>query len=139
MDSNNNIGFQGLELHGNLGEGADTSEIHNSPSSASKSSITGNTSKKASLGEAGGVNIPKGTEGKRSRFFFSIGGLFCALFTKEDCHKREEITELQAANAEDALFCTLCNAEVLLVAIYFSIYLESGAMLVNCIIFTFHI
>ncbi|KAJ8631239.1 hypothetical protein MRB53_024562 [Persea americana] len=112
MDSDNNIGFQGLELHGNLGEGADTSEIHNSPSSASKSSITGNTSKKASLGEAGGVNIPKGTEGKRSRFFFSIGGLFCALFTKEDCHKREEITELQAANAEDALFCTLCNAEV---------------------------
>lgn len=33
------------------------------------------------------------------------------MFNKEDCRKIEE-SELELSNEDDALFCTLCNAEV---------------------------
>ncbi|RAL50399.1 hypothetical protein DM860_016866 [Cuscuta australis] len=40
-----------------------------------------------------------------------LGGLFCGCIVNEDCRKDDEHLELQ--NGEDeALFCTLCNAEV---------------------------
>ncbi|KAM1016279.1 hypothetical protein ACFX2A_046979 [Malus domestica] len=80
---------------------------HSSPSSVSRSSLAGaNSSRKGSVGELGVVNIPEEpTAGN------CIGGIFCALFVHEDCRKPQEgATENQGG--EDALFCTLCNAEV---------------------------
>jgi hypothetical protein len=81
-----------------------------SPSSASKSSIAGaNSSKKGSVSEIGGVNIPSEPTSRKS--CSKIGGFFCALFAHEDCRKQEGAAEEQGT-VEDALFCTLCNAEV---------------------------
>lgn len=40
-----------------------------------------------------------------------VGGLFCGIFVKEDCRKDEDLFQQQNGE-EDALFCTLCNAEV---------------------------
>ncbi|KAM2916978.1 hypothetical protein FF1_045832 [Malus domestica] len=80
---------------------------HSSPSSVSRSSLAGaNSSRKGSVGELGVVNIPEEpTAGN------CIGGICCALFVHEDCRKPQEgATENQGG--EDALFCTLCNAEV---------------------------
>ncbi|XP_059449783.1 probable protein S-acyltransferase 19 isoform X3 [Corylus avellana] len=83
---------------------------HSSPSSASKSSIAGaNSSKKGSASEIGGVNIPAEPTSRKSCSKF--GGIFCALFVHEDCRKQEGAAEEQGT-VEDALFCTLCNAEV---------------------------
>lgn len=39
-----------------------------------------------------------------------LGGFFCCFLVKQDCRKDEDI--LQEESGEDALFCTLCNAEV---------------------------
>ncbi|KAM7517385.1 hypothetical protein LguiA_006968 [Lonicera macranthoides] len=39
-----------------------------------------------------------------------LGGILCGCLVKEDCRKDEDI--LQQSEEEDALFCTLCNAEV---------------------------
>ena len=41
----------------------------------------------------------------------NIGGFFCGFLVRDDC-RSEEDTGQQQANDEDALFCTLCNAEV---------------------------
>lgn len=85
-------------------------EHHSSPSSASKSSIAGaNSSKKGSVSEIGGVNIP--LEPTRRKSCSNVGGIFCALFVHEDCRKQEGTAEEQGTG-EEALFCTLCNAEV---------------------------
>ncbi|GLT35265.1 hypothetical protein SLA2020_097330 [Shorea laevis] len=40
-----------------------------------------------------------------------LGGIFCCCFVKEDCRKDEDLLQQQSGE-EDALFCTLCNAEV---------------------------
>lgn len=82
-----------------------------SPSSASKSSIAGaNSSKKGSINET--QDQEGNILGPTSRKSCSkIGGIFCALFLYEDCCKQEGIVEEQGTG-EDALFCTLCNAEV---------------------------
>ncbi|KAM7518074.1 hypothetical protein LguiB_017036 [Lonicera macranthoides] len=40
-----------------------------------------------------------------------LGGLLCGLLVKEDCRKDEDLLQQQLGE-EDALFCTLCNAEV---------------------------
>lgn len=83
---------------------------HSSPSSASRSSIAGgNSTKKGSVGELGGFDIP--AETIRGKSSCSFGGIFCALFVHEDCRKQDEAAEQQFNG--DALFCTLCNAEVL--------------------------
>ncbi|KAM7260049.1 hypothetical protein ACFE04_015790 [Oxalis oulophora] len=55
----------------------------------------------------GGMN----NEGKAGSSCCSkFGGLFCGCLIKEDCHKDENLLEQE--NGDDALFCTLCNAEV---------------------------
>ncbi|XVE94383.1 hypothetical protein REPUB_Repub02eG0004000 [Reevesia pubescens] len=46
-----------------------------------------------------------------SRWCSKLGGFFCACLVKEDCHKDEDLLQQQSGE-EDALFCTLCNAEV---------------------------
>lgn len=86
---------------------------HSSPSSASRSSVAV-SSKKGSLGELGSVDIQVETTTRKSRC--SLGGIFCALFVYEDCRKQDGAAEQQGS--EEALFCTLCNAQVLYFAKY---------------------
>ncbi|KAK9156246.1 hypothetical protein Sjap_003726 [Stephania japonica] len=112
-------------LPGNFGESA--AGAHSSPSSASRSSIAADSCKKGSFGESEKVDIPVDPSTRRSSSSFSMGLLCCALFVHEDCCKHKETTE-QQASMEEALFCTLCNAELLL---------EAGigiAVLVRCFV-----
>ncbi|KAG8364532.1 hypothetical protein BUALT_Bualt18G0006900 [Buddleja alternifolia] len=83
---------------------------HSSLSSASRSSFAGaNSSKKGSV-ESVKSNAQVITP-RRNTFCHYFGGIFCAIFVYEDCRKQEEEAE-QEGTGEDALFCTLCNAEV---------------------------
>lgn len=87
-----------------------TAGEHSSPSSPSRSSVAGgNSSKRGSVGELGSVDFPVETMNRKSSC--SFGGIFCALFVHEDCRKQDEAADQQVN--DDALFCTLCNAEVL--------------------------
>ncbi|KAF2306004.1 hypothetical protein GH714_009404 [Hevea brasiliensis] len=86
------------------------SALHSSASSASRSSIAApNSSKKSSAREIGEVDMAVQPLTRKSSCNF--GGIFCALFVHEDCRKQEGAAE-QQGTGEDALFCTLCNAEV---------------------------
>ncbi|XP_038972438.1 probable protein S-acyltransferase 19 isoform X2 [Phoenix dactylifera] len=58
-----------------------------------------------------GLKAEEKTGEHKSTTCHSIGCFFCALLVKEDCCKDEDITE-QQASSDEALFCTLCNAEV---------------------------
>ncbi|KAK6919787.1 Palmitoyltransferase, DHHC domain [Dillenia turbinata] len=81
---------------------------HSSPSSASRSSMAAaDSTKRSSIGEAGRVVEPAG----RKSSGHSFGGFLCALFVHEDCCKENESVQQQGMSQE-ALFCTLCNAEV---------------------------
>lgn len=82
---------------------------HSSPSSASKMSMA-NGSKKSSVDYLDREDKMR-DHNKRSSCNI-IGGIFCILFVHEDCRKQEAAAEPQGGG-EDALFCTLCNAEVL--------------------------
>nr|DAD43964.1 TPA_asm: hypothetical protein HUJ06_002194 [Nelumbo nucifera] len=84
-------------------------ELMNKPDTAM--GIPGNSSKRGSVGEVARGDIPVALPGGKSSTGFSIGGICCALFVYEDCCKHEGSTDPQG-NSEDALFCTLCNAEV---------------------------
>lgn len=105
---NNNHGLSSKGLPQNLDE--IVNGRHSSASSASRSSISGaNMSKKGSVGETGIVDNP--VEQPTVRSADNIGLVCCALFVHEDCRKRDGPADPLSA-AEDALFCTLCNAEV---------------------------
>ncbi|XP_022771796.1 probable protein S-acyltransferase 19 isoform X7 [Durio zibethinus] len=99
------------------------SGLHSCPSTVSRSSIGApNSSKKGSVGDNGALNAPAQSATRKSCF---IGGIFCALFVHEDCRKQEGAAE---QGSEDALFCTLCNAELVM---------EAGvgiAVLVRCFV-----
>ncbi|KAG6716953.1 hypothetical protein I3843_04G067200 [Carya illinoinensis] len=106
---NTNYGLSAKDLPRKFDE-MESGEHHSSPSSASKSSVAGaNSSKKGSVNEIGGENNPLEPTSRKSCLRF--GGIFCALFVHEDCRKQEGAAEEQGTG-EDALFCTLCNAEV---------------------------
>ena len=83
---------------------------HSCPSSASRSSYAGaNSSKKGSVESVKShaqVNFPR-----RRSFCYYFVGIFCGVFVHEDCRKQDEAAE-QEGTGEDALYCTLCNAEV---------------------------
>ncbi|KAJ1420629.1 Palmitoyltransferase, DHHC domain [Sesbania bispinosa] len=82
---------------------------HSSPSSAaSKRSMT-NMSKKSSVEDLERIDNSRNQINHNSCDV--IGGIFCILFSHEDCRKQEATTDEQGGG-EDALFCTLCNAEV---------------------------
>ncbi|KAL3502385.1 hypothetical protein ACH5RR_036834 [Cinchona calisaya] len=79
-------------------------------SSASRSSVpAANSSKRASL-EAGSTNMQVVSPTAKSTCWHP-GKIFCALFVHEDCRNEDGIVDPEGAG-EDALFCTLCNAEV---------------------------
>lgn len=78
-------------------------------SAASKRSMT-NMSKKSSVEDPDRVDDSRNQNSQNSCDV--IGGIFCILFSHEDCRKQEATADEQGGG-EDALFCTLCNAEVL--------------------------
>ena len=83
------------------------SGLHSFPSTVSRCfAATPNSSKKGSVGDTGTLDTPVQSAARKS---CCIGGIFCALFVHEDCRKQEGTAE---QGSEDALFCTLCNAEV---------------------------
>lgn len=96
----------------NIPAGFDTSRIgiQSSPSSACRSSLDGDCSRKTPAGGDVKVDLSGAPSRKKSSSCCFVGGIFCALFAKEDCRK-DDIAE-QQGGGEDALFCTLCNAEV---------------------------
>ncbi|XP_027080151.1 probable protein S-acyltransferase 19 isoform X1 [Coffea arabica] len=81
-----------------------------SVSSPSRSSVpAANSSKRASL-EAGSTNMQVTSPTAKSSCWHP-GKIFCAVFVHEDCCNQDGIDDPEGAG-EDALFCTLCNAEV---------------------------
>ncbi|KAF8753110.1 hypothetical protein HU200_011764 [Digitaria exilis] len=80
----------------------------NSPTSACRSSLDGR-SNRGGLAD-GDTNVDLRSPLPKSSRSCLLGGLVCALFLKEDCRKFDD-SENQV-DGEDALFCTLCNAEV---------------------------
>ncbi|XVF63502.1 hypothetical protein PTKIN_Ptkin09bG0091600 [Pterospermum kingtungense] len=53
------------------------------------------------------------------RLCSKLGGFFCACLVREDCRKDEDLLQQQSGE-EDALFCTLCNAEIRLMPAAYS-------------------
>nr|GLL23114.1 probable protein S-acyltransferase 19 isoform X1 [Ipomoea trifida] len=81
-----------------------------SPSSVLRSPVSASNSGKRSQLEA------ERTDGqvissRRKSSCSKIGGILCVPFVHRDC-RREDSASQQEGAAEDALFCTLCNAEV---------------------------
>ncbi|KAK8585242.1 hypothetical protein V6N13_139177 [Hibiscus sabdariffa] len=72
--------------------------------------LPGNAS---SIEEPCRIGLNYGSEYNRhsSRWCSKLGGFFCACIVQEDCCKDEDLLQ-QHSGEEDALFCTLCNAEV---------------------------
>ncbi|OVA00652.1 zinc finger protein [Macleaya cordata] len=72
--------------------------------------LPGNSS---SIGEPSKIGLKNGEKSSRhnSSCCSTLGGFFCGCVVKEDCRNDEEYLQQQAGE-EDALFCTLCNAEV---------------------------
>ncbi|KAF8405576.1 hypothetical protein HHK36_010483 [Tetracentron sinense] len=58
-----------------------------------------------------GLNSGERSAGHNSGCCSKIGGFFCGFLVKADCRRDEDFIQQQAGQ-EDALFCTLCNAEV---------------------------
>ncbi|VFQ62542.1 unnamed protein product [Cuscuta campestris] len=79
-----------------------------SPVSVVKSSFAASSSVNKGQVEAGRTDDP--VISSRRASCCKSGGILCALFVHEDC--RKQYGDLEGANPEDALFCTLCNAEV---------------------------
>ncbi|CAM0952895.1 unnamed protein product [Alopecurus aequalis] len=101
----NNDGSGGI----NMPQKANSAIGTHSPTSTCRSSLDGHSNHRGpSIGEAN-VNLSSQLPKKGSSCFF-LGGLVCAIFVKEDCRKPDDSE--QQASGEEALFCTLCNAEV---------------------------
>ena len=101
----NSDGLEGI----NLPQKANSAIGTHSPTSTCRSSLDGHSNQRGtSVGEAN-IHVSSQLPKKRSSCFL-FGGLVCALFVKEDCRKPDDSE--QQANGEEALFCTLCNAEV---------------------------
>lgn len=83
---------------------------HSCVSSPSRSSFAGaNSSKKGSVDSV--KSNPHVVTPRKSSFCNFFGGILCAIFVLEDCRKQDEAADPEGTG-EDALFCTLCNAEV---------------------------
>ncbi|TVU04574.1 hypothetical protein EJB05_47690 [Eragrostis curvula] len=98
-----------LDLDGtNLPAKTDDVAETNSPASSYRSSLNGRSNRDALA--AGDTDINLSSQPPRSSRSCLFGGIICALFVKEDCRKFDDSDN--QVDGEDALFCTLCNAEV---------------------------
>jgi palmitoyltransferase ZDHHC1/11 len=93
----------------NLPQQANNATGTNSPTSTCRSSLDGRSNQRGSSTRETTINLGSQPPKKKSSWWF-LGGLLCALFVKEDCRKPDD-SEPQE-NGEEALFCTLCDAEV---------------------------
>lgn len=85
---------------------------HSSPSSASRSSLSRvNSSRKGSIVEERRTEMQFETP-RKTTFCDCIGGICCGVFVHEDCRKEDGLAD-QQGTGEEALYCTLCEAEVL--------------------------
>ncbi|KAI3988650.1 hypothetical protein MKX01_027014 [Papaver californicum] len=105
-NKHNTNSLSGLDLPENYREIGN--RTHSSQSSVSRSSIGRNSSTKGSVREDGRADNLAGPSRRRSSL---VGNFFCALFVYEDCCTRGGNAE-HITSEEEALFCTLCNAEV---------------------------
>ncbi|KAL1344056.1 hypothetical protein AAHE18_08G020600 [Arachis hypogaea] len=66
------------------------------------------------LAETGKTGLKgEGTSGQHNSSWCSkIGCFFCSFLVREDCRSNEDNNLQQQSGEEEALFCTLCNAEV---------------------------
>ncbi|KAM0950806.1 putative protein S-acyltransferase [Dioscorea sansibarensis] len=106
-NANCNLDLQKLnqpENFNNVGGG-----MLSSPSSMFSHSLD-DSHKRVSVGDDRKICLPGTHQRKSFLTCCNLGGLVCLIFAKDDC--REEEASEQNADAEDALFCTLCNAEV---------------------------
>lgn len=84
------------------------SHLQSSPSVASRTStLPANSSVKGSVGDAA-----QRVEPLPRKSCYNPLAILCGVFVYEDCRKQEVINEHQG-DSEEALFCTLCNAEVI--------------------------
>uniref|UniRef100_A0A0E0LXW0 S-acyltransferase n=1 Tax=Oryza punctata TaxID=4537 RepID=A0A0E0LXW0_ORYPU len=102
-----NAPASGTGLQGtNIPERGDIATGTNSPTSTFKSSLDGRSNH---AGLAAGDRNNLSSQPPKSSSCSLLGGLICALFVEEDC--RTLVDSEHQADGEDALFCTLCNAE----------------------------
>ncbi|XP_051114996.1 probable protein S-acyltransferase 19 [Andrographis paniculata] len=106
----------GREKHESISDGQNrkfdevSNGTHSCHSTASQSSVAGPNSDHKGSVESIKSNAQAVLPRRRS-FCNYFGGFLCAIFVLEDCRKPDEAAE-QDATGEEALFCTLCNAEV---------------------------
>ncbi|XP_019194495.1 PREDICTED: probable protein S-acyltransferase 19 isoform X2 [Ipomoea nil] len=82
-----------------------------SPSSVLRSPVSASNSGKRSQLEAERTD-GRVISSRRKSSCSKIGGFLCVLFVHRDCRGEDSAVSQQEGAAEDALFCTLCNAEV---------------------------
>ncbi|GAB2259778.1 hypothetical protein Droror1_Dr00010633 [Drosera rotundifolia] len=83
-------------------------DVPSSPSSASRSSVMANNSNRIGALESGS-EVNHSPQGRRLCCDI-LCGILCVVFVREDRCRKNSVEE--QSNAEEALFCTLCNAEV---------------------------
>ncbi|KAL9265653.1 putative protein S-acyltransferase 20 [Drosera capensis] len=83
-------------------------EVQSSPSSASRSSVMANNANRIGAQESSS-EINHSPQGRRLCCNI-LCGMLCIVFVREDRCRKNSVEEQN--NAEEALFCTLCNAEV---------------------------
>ena len=57
------------------------------------------------------LEVGERSNAQRLTFCSKLCGTFCFCLVREDCREDEEVVQ-QSSGEEEALFCTLCNAEV---------------------------
>ncbi|KAL3368833.1 hypothetical protein AABB24_009578 [Solanum stoloniferum] len=107
-DTNSKHGLSARNRSGKFDELSN--DGRSSLSSASRTSIAAAKSIKKGQQEAGRLDNEV-VSLTRNSSCCKIGGVFCFLFVHKDCRKKDGAAE-EEGTGEDALFCTLCNAEV---------------------------
>ncbi|CAN4096755.1 unnamed protein product [Withania somnifera] len=107
-DTNSKHGLSARDRPGKFDELSN--DAHSFLSSASKSSIAAANSIKKGQHKAGRLDNEVVSLSRKSSCCMFVGVL-CFLFVHEDCRKKDGAAE-EEGTGEDALFCTLCNAEV---------------------------
>lgn len=102
------------------------SQMQSSPSVASRAStLPANSSVKGSVGDAQRV------EPAKRKSCYNPLAICCGVFVYEDCRSKEE-TDEQQGDREEALFCTLCNAEVILLQLLLEATFSSLYIYTSC-------
>lgn len=107
-DTNSKHGLSARNRSGKFDERSN--DGRSSLSSASRTSIAAAKSIKKGQQEAGRLDNEV-VSLTRNSSCCKIGGVLCFLFVHKDCRKKDGAAE-EEGTGEDALFCTLCNAEV---------------------------